>query len=425
VLLAILGVFHSSVQGQPVGNGPPKRLIEFGWDCPTPAFIARYIDRMQERPFDGVAFRLRGRPRPVTADSGLPVLHGPEGLFDLQGGSRALQPVAFEERDFEAEYRLLAGIDWGRFTDNFVVLYAASDQDWFNDTHWDAIETNVRLVARAARIGRCAGILFDPEPYGPSPWDYGKVRARREASFAEYRRVVRRRGARFLRTIEDEYPETQILTLFMMTALMDMSGPMPADERAAQVQDDRYALLPAFLEGMLDAAGPTTRIHDGNEGAYYYDRREEYFESYHAIRERGRALVAPELGLQYEQSVRAAQALYLDEYLGLRPGGVRREATYMTPEERLKWVEHNAFWALFTADRYVWCYNERVVWWDFEGIDAAKLAEMGMGWVEHEPVPEGCEAALRAARTHQAVGTWPAIDLGPIMDRVEGRRRLY
>ena len=34
----------------------------------------------------------------------------------------------------------------------------------------------------------------------------------------------------------------------------------------------------------------------------------------------------------------------------------------MLPEERQRWLEHNSYWALSTADRYVWCYSERMSW---------------------------------------------------------------
>ena len=42
---------------------------------------------------------------------------------------------------------------------------------------------------------------------------------------------------------------------------------------------------------------------DGNESAYYYTAREQYFRAYHAIRQRARGLVPPELGEKYERQV--------------------------------------------------------------------------------------------------------------------------
>lgn len=45
-----------------------------------------------------------------------------------------------------------------------------------------------------------------------------------------------------------------------------------------------------------------------------------------------------------------------------------------------KWFKHNAYWALATTDKYVWCYSERTNWWTGKGI------------------PLGCEKAIRSAR---------------------------
>lgn len=65
---------------------------------------------------------------------------------------------------------------WERFTDNFIAIGAATTQDWFNDEHWQAIEHNARLVARAARIGGCVGVCLDPKPYkGVNPWSYAEA----------------------------------------------------------------------------------------------------------------------------------------------------------------------------------------------------------------------------------------------------------
>jgi len=430
VLSAILdfGLAYPSLGSEHCENAkaPSKRLIEFGWDCPTPAFLHKYINLMQERPFDGLVFRLRGKDRIVDPErSGLPALTTEAGVIDLQGGSRALIPIPFHETDFEEEYRLLSELEWGRFTENFVLMYAATDQDWFNDEHWETIQNNVRLVARAGRIAKCAGVLFDPEPYGPNPWDYKKTAHHDNATFEDYEHMVRRRGAQFIRAIESELPDVQMLTLIMLSALRDMTLSMTDQEQKALLADDKYGLLPAFLEGMLDGATPEARIIDGNEGSYYYKEREEYFEAYHYIRERARCLVDPALRGKYEQTVRTGHALYLDEYLGRRPGGARRHASYMTDAERLQWLEHNTFWALYCTDRYVWCYSERIVWWDFGQVSNEELHEMAMSWPEHGPIPAGCEESLRSAEKSQAEGRWPAIDLTPVMKRVESNRRLY
>ena len=324
-------------------------------------------------------------------------------IFKLEGGGKVLEPTPWDEAKFAGDYEALEAINWGSFTDNFVIMWAASDQDWFNDEHWTAIEHNVRLVTRAARIADCKGVCFDAEPYGTDPWQYQDAVHRETKSFSEYEAKVRERGARFLEVIQEELPDPVIMTFFVLSFHRDLCVPMNPAMRAARLMKHHYGLLPAFWEGMLDAAAPATSIVDGNEGAYYYTDSRQHFEAYHTIAERARYLVSEDRWPAYRSHVRVGQALYIDQYFGLRDRKV--PGHYMTPEERPQWFEHNAFWSLYTTDRYVWCYSERMNWWT------------------NKDVPPGCEEAIRAAREkidkHHPLG----FDIGPIIAAAEERQR--
>ena len=355
-----------------------KKLIEYGWDVPFPDFVRANIGEMEKRPFDGVVFKLRG-------------------------GGKVLTPSPWAEAKFAADLESLRNIRWKRFTDNFVIMWAASDQDWFDDAHWQAIERNVRLVAKAARIGRCVGLCWDPEPYGANPWAYARAAHRDTKSFADYEAVARRRGAQFVGAIQQELPKARILTLFQLSVLGHLLVPMKPADRAAKLSQQHYGLLPAFLNGMLDAAGPAVRIIDGNEPAYYYTDSRQHFEVYHRITQRGRLLIDPGLWPKYRAGVRAGQALYIDQYFGLRKRKVLGH--YMTVEERPKWFEHNVYWALHTADEYVWCYSEKMNWWKGRAI------------------PPGCEDAIRSARRKIAEGRPLGFDIEPIVNAARQRQR--
>src|ERR1044071_3921248 len=52
------------------GLAPTKKLIEFGWDEPDPAFMRQHIAEMEASPFDGCVYHLTYR-KP----------DGSEGLF--------------------------------------------------------------------------------------------------------------------------------------------------------------------------------------------------------------------------------------------------------------------------------------------------------------------------------------------------------
>jgi len=70
-----------------------------------------------------------------------------------------------------------------------------ADFDWFDDSQWDAIESNARLLTGIAQAGRIRGICFDPEPYDFSLWDYSKQPRAKGALIRRVPAKVRQRGA--------------------------------------------------------------------------------------------------------------------------------------------------------------------------------------------------------------------------------------
>ena len=367
--LASLTVAAASAQSQQPAM--PKKLIEYGWDVPAPDFVRAHIREMEQRPFDGLIFR-------------------------LQSGSNVLEPAPWDEARFAGDFDNCTNIAWEKFTDNFVIVLAASNQDWFDDGQWTAIEHNVRIVAKAAKLARCAGLCFDAEPYGTNPWAYSNAAHRDTKTFAEYQTVVRARGAQFMKAIESEFPSPKILTFYLLGLFAEFCKPMPADARFEQLAAHGYAFVPAFFNGMLEAASPGALFVDGNENAYYYTNSASYFEMYQCVTQRARYLVDPALWSKYRAQVQSGHALYIDQYYGLRAEKVL--GNYLTPKEQPKWFEHNTYWALNVSDQYVWCYSERMNWWT------------------NTAVPAGAEDALRAARAKVAAGEPLGFDIRPLLE---------
>jgi len=167
-----------------------------------------------------------------------------------------------------------------------------------------------------------------------------------------------------------------------------------------------YALLPAFLNGMLDAIKEGSLIIDGNEPAYYYSSPQQYFRAYHLMRQGALSLIAPENRRKYALQVQAGFALYIDYLFALGPvWGKRSMARLMGPEERAKWLEHNTYWALYTTDEYVWCYSERMDWWKGEGI------------------PPGAEEAIKSARGKVERGQSLGFDIEGIIQKAREREQ--
>jgi hypothetical protein len=378
-LIVWLGLAAPLFAGAALLTPPGKKLIEYGWDVPTPAQMNLELAAMEKRPFDGLVFR-------------------------LGGGHNAFVTKPLDPYQFAEDARILPSLQFSRFLNNFVLVWGSppADFDWFDDVQWGIIETNAQLLVGIAQAGRVRGICFDPEPYDFSLWDYAKQPSTNAHPFAEYRAQVRKRGAQLMRAFEQRMPGATVLTFFHVS-LFDRFADMPEAERAQQLSKEGWGLMPDFFVGMLEGASPQARFIDGNENAYYYTSREQYFRAYHAIRQRARGLVPPQLRDKYERQVQAGQALYVDQNFALRQPNTEKYLSYkMTPEERSRWFEHNTYWALYTSDEYVWCYSERMNWWK-------------------DQTPPGLEAAIVSARQKLADGKPLGFEIEPLIEAVRKR----
>lgn len=315
---------------------PAKKLIEYGWDVPAPSYVAANIRQMEQRPFEGIIMRV---PR----------------IGSVFVNKR------WEEEEVAAEFEALQKIEWDKFTDNFVIMYAASTMDWFSDEDWECVLHNASLVAKAARLGRCKGVTFDYEPYGDNPWKYGSQKHAETRTFEEYQAVARRRGAQFMEALQAEYPGLVFHTFFQLSYFSSIAVEPDEETRTRRLTDHYYGLLPAFINGMLDVAAPDVILTDGNESSYYYTDNLAFYRAFHNIRQTALGLVAQENRAKYLAQMQCAQALYVDQVFGLRTRPTL--AQYMTPEERGQWFEHNVYYALATTDEYVWLYSEKMDWW--------------------------------------------------------------
>ena len=356
-----------------------KKLIEYGWDVPTPAEMAKNREAMEKRPFDGLIFR-------------------------LAAGHNAFVTKPLDPAKFKDDTSILAKLRFERFTDNFVLVWGSppADFDWFSDAQWKIIEANGRLLVGKARPAGLRGICFDPEPYDFHLWDYSKQPRSKTNSFAEYRTKVRQRGAQLMRAFERELPGATILSFFHVS-FYDRYANLSDAQRAEKLIKESWGLMPDFFVGMLEGASPKARFIDGNENAYYYTSREQYFRGYHAIAQRALGLLPSQLRERYQRQVQVGQALYVDQNFALRQPDTERYVSYrMTPEERAKWFEHNTYWAMYTTDEFVWCYSERMNWWN-------------------NKIPPGAEESIVKARAKIAEGKALGFDIEPLIEAVKKR----
>ena len=364
---------------------PKKKIVEYGWDVPYPDFVRDNIREMEKRPFEGIIFRTKGF----------------DHIFDTR---------PWKKEKLQPQLDTLAQIKWKKFTDNFLTLYAASKwkMDWFNDEHWNVIVKNMKLFSLAVRAGNCVGVCFDPEPYDTDPWVYpGPYK---DKSFDQICEQVRRRGRQFIIALQEHMPEIRVLSLFQLGLFGHVVDEPDTRIRQEKLRKQWMPLLPAFCIGMVEGAAPGTVLIDGNESAYYYENHHKFYEAYHLIRQRVRTLVPEKLRKKYNSHVQAGMALYIDQTLGKRT--VQTISQFMTPEQQLKFFEHNVSYALTTSDEYVWCYSERMNWW----LPPEKVKKDRI-------LPPGVEQALVSARQKYEQGKSLGYDIKDIVEAARQNRQ--
>jgi hypothetical protein len=329
-----------------------KKLIEWGWDSPTPEFMLENVQMMEQQPFDGVVFRLRKWP--------------PYPAFETQPLSEA-----------EMKLDILSQIKWQRFDSNFLQLWSTnlSNMDWFNDEHWNTITANLKLYVKAVNAANAKGIVFDVEPYeqfGANSWaftDKAGTRLYADKTFEDVKARVRERGAQFMEALQSEKPDITILCSLLLGAARN-----DAENYYVNKPERRtYALLPAFVDGMLDAIGPEVTIVDGRiayqnlAGTYYFDDTRKYSFAHDYVRG-ARAYVSSENQTKYDQQVQVGHALYTDYTLGQSQienleGKLPKPYRTWSDDYFQQWWKHNVYHSLATADQYVYVFTETMSWW--------------------------------------------------------------
>ena len=346
-----LVVFFSILLLQPRAVAAQKKLIEFGWDRPSPAFVAAHVTAMELQPFAGV-------------------------VFQFAVGSRVFRRTANDTVSLNRDAALLAGTPFHRFTDNFILMGLTPDStwDWFDETAGSTSESNVWRFARAARSAHVRGVALDYEPYGRNPWDFRKLPHGVGRSYDDYAAKARARGRRVMRALQGGFPDLTILTFFQMSYLDRISALPREDSRRQALANTDYGLLPWFVIGMLEAAAGRTRIVDGNERAYWYADSAAFLKGRQAIKEGALTLIPPEVHPAYRSRVEVGQTIFVDYMLGIYQREGDTLATRLVPGSQLKRLEYNLYQALAESDQYVWAYSQKINWWKPDSLPAGLAA---------------------------------------------------
>ena len=338
-----------------------KKIIEFGWDIPTPDYVRQHAVEMEKLPFDGVVIDIaviRGEQ-----------LDGNNNSFAL----RAFGRESFRVDQFEKDIEDLQAAPLRRLTHNFLRFNVTPGNiDWFDD--FTPILQNARVAGTVARRGGLKGICLDLESYKSPIWCYPKLKYRGHKRFLDYAAQIRRRGREFMRALNQGYPDVTLLVLpftyWSAYAAANSRGPLaswPAEalEREADEQVVGYGLLPYFIDGLLETASDRTTIVDGWEKSYGYRFDDAFRRARETVKQTNRRYTAD--ARAYDRHVQVGFGIWAD--FGSRGSGrgwhrSQVDKNYFTPVE-FEWsVRH----ALNHTDRYVWIYSERLDWWRGERV---------------------------------------------------------
>ena len=302
--------------------------------------------------------------------------------------------------------QILKNIKFERFTDNFLRFnLQPGDFDWFDD--FSAPLHNARMWSEVAQEVGVKGLKFDVEDYKDKLFVYRKQKHADTKSFDEYAAQIRRRGRQMMESIQAGFPN---IVLLLSLAHSYVNRTPHANRKLAELSS--YGLLPAFVNGLIEAAAPQVRLIDGQEQAYGYLTTEEYFRGYHDIRQRALDLVPPDLWKKYRHKMEAGVAIFANFQLAVPRSAAQGKhwaATYMKPEERLRLFEQSVYSALKTTDEYAWLYSEHMGWWE-SGYQL--------------PTPKGALDAIRTARGKIAADEPLGFDLRVVVDQARSKMKL-
>ncbi len=286
ILAGVLFGGAGLVAGQMPASRPAsreKRLIEFGWDEPDPAFMRKHIAQLKRSPFDGCVFHVN-----YTQPG------GKTGSFTWECWSKR----AFTATDLQPALDDLKATDFGRFRHNFLRFNTTpADIDWFDD--FGAILQNAKLAATLAREAGLPGLLFDIEQYNGPLFNFRKQRDAATKSWDQYAAQVRRRGREVMTAFQEGYPGLEVFLTFGYCL------PWVQSERGKKpLADCDYGLLAPFLDGLVEGARGPTRLIDGVELAYGYHTPERFAEgSRGTVTSARRSRKVPPVGVRLVRAV--------------------------------------------------------------------------------------------------------------------------
>ena len=342
-----VGAVETDLPAYVYGNGYRKFLL-FGWEfgCGiTPEMLEKKSGDFWESGIEGVGLQIASR---------YSVMH--EAAISRDG----LRPKVAGYRKALAKPGLR-----NSFMGQFFFRSPTNRIDWTDDAAWTRIGRSMETLAWFARETGMKGCLIDTEDYKGAKqftWRPG------DPEYGELVGLVRRRARTLFTGVFREYPDAEIMTLWLFTMDPDYFRSVSA----TAVARDKGDLWPAFVNGILDAMPSTALLTDGNEDGYkYLAGRGDYNLSSVQQRDHVIELVAPENREKFRSQVRVGFGLYVDAFENAEIGkdGKKRKGLYYRGPaggSRTGGFAKYAEEASYASSEYVWLWNEKRPWVDWE-----------------------------------------------------------
>ena len=253
----------------------------------------------------------------------------------------------------DVQLSTVSQIKWGKYTDNFVILYFGDslDFDFFNDTKWSTINYNAGMVSKMVKAGRFKGVFVDDENYFKNSrgWKYDPAWYP-GYTYEQVKTKCRERGKEFMQALQSNVSDPLVILDFIWFG---------DHWNYYDNNNGRQILWLAFKDGMLEATRTGDILVEGNEMAYYYQATKMFTDIYNEFRlHKFTKYGAPDLQDKYKTHVQIGHGIYPSLCYGM----FRWPYTY-TDEEHDLWWQHQLYNSLLTSDKYVWIWSESWDWW--------------------------------------------------------------
>lgn len=257
---------------------------------------------------------------------------------------------------FKDDIANLKSTKFKKFTDNFLGLTVSpGNVDWFDDKGWETVCHNHKIAARVAKESGLVGMKFDIEEYHKNTmWQFKPEKGK---SLAETHAKIRQRGQEFGKAIFGEFPDMEMLCYWWISLTRHKND-------QARPEEAEYMVAP-FVNGIYDVLPPTVKIHDGDESCAY--RANDEVEFYHLaidVKKHFLRFIDPKNLAKYRAQTFVAPGIYVDPHFAEKFNYWNNQ---LLPDlEKLGGVQllkRNLINAMEVADKYVWMWHERYVWY--------------------------------------------------------------